>query len=91
MPVYRADLGIALSLRLACEDIKAYYLESVNAQPGRRAAQEAQAWFWRETVAGRMLVRLRGVCLASEDAAIRQFGAGNVVPRAVLHTLGERH
>lgn len=90
-PVYRADLSPALSLRLACEDIKAYYLESVNAQPGRRAAQEVQAWFWRDTMAGHMLVRLREVCLASRDTAVKQFGAGNLVPRAVLHTLGAGH
>lgn len=90
-PVYRADLARALSLRLACEDIKAYYLEAVNAQPGRRAAQEAHAWFWRDTVAGRMLMRLRATCLASEDAAVKQFGAGNLVPRAMLHALGAGH
>jgi hypothetical protein len=90
-PVYRDDLARGLSLRLACEDIKAYYLEAVNAQPGRRAAREAQAWFWRETVAGRMLLRLREACAASADASVKQFGLGNLVPRAVLHGLGAGH
>ncbi len=91
VPVYRADLTRGLSRRLACEDIKGYYLESVDAQPGRRAAQEAQAWFWRDTVAGRMFIQLRDVCLASDDATVKQFGLGNLVPRAVLHTTTPEH
>ena len=90
-PLYRAELARGLSLRLACEDIKAYYLESVNEQPGRRAAQQAQAWFWNETVAGRTFIRLRETCLASTDESVKQFGLGNLVPRAVLHALQSKH
>ncbi len=86
-PLYRAELARGLSLRLACEDIKAYYLEAVNEQPGRRAAQQAQAWFWNETVAGRTFIRLREVCLNSADESVKQFGLGNLVPRAVLQAL----
>ena len=83
-PLYRADRARGLSLRLACEDIKAYYLEAVNSQPDHKAAQQAQAWFWRETVAGRLFVKLRTVCLASADESVKQFGLGNLVPRAIL-------
>ena len=90
-PLYRAELARGLSLRLACEDIKAYYLESVNEQPGQRAAQQAQAWFWNETVAGRSFIRLRETCLASTDESVKQFGLGNLVPRAVLHALQSKH
>ncbi len=86
-PVYRTDLARGLSLRLACEDLKAYYLESVTAQPGRRAAQQVQAWFWHETVAGHTFIKLRDVCLASADETVKQFGLGNLVPRAILHAL----
>jgi hypothetical protein len=83
-PLYRAELTRGLSLRLACEDIKAYYLEAVNAQPGQQAAQQAHAWFWRDTVAGRVFIKLRTVCLASTDETVKQFGLGNLVPRAIL-------
>ena len=83
-PVYRAGLARGLSLRLACEDIKAYYLEAVNAQPGQRAAREAHAWFWRDTVAGRTFLKLRETGLASADATVKQFALGNLVPRAIL-------
>jgi hypothetical protein len=83
--LYRDDIARGLSLRLACEDLKAYYLEAVSAQPGDQAAQQAHAWFWRDTVAGRVLVKLRDVCLASADETVKQFGLGNLVPRAILH------
>ena len=84
-PLYRTELARGLSLRLACEDLKAYYLEAVSAQPGQRAARQAQDWFWRETVAGRVFRQLHGVCLASADETVKQFGLGNLVPRAMLH------
>jgi hypothetical protein len=83
-PPYRDHLARGLSLRLACEDLKAYYLEAVHAQPGQHAAQQAHAWFWRDTVAGRVFVKLREVCLASADETVKQFGLGNLVPRAIL-------
>jgi hypothetical protein len=86
-PSYRSALARGLALRLACEDLKAYYLESVSAQPGERTAQDAHEWFWRETAAGRMLLKLREVGLASEDVSVKGFASNNLVPRAILHTV----
>jgi hypothetical protein len=85
LPPYRETITRGLALRLACEDLKAYYLEAVNAQPGQHAAQQAQAWFWRDTVAGSVFIKLREVCLTSADETVKQFGLGNLVPRAILH------
>lgn len=85
---YRADLACGLALRLACEDIKAFYLEAVGAQPGQSAAHQAHEWFWRETVAGRVFLSLRKVCLGHADASVHGFGSNNLVPRAILHTPG---
>lgn len=87
LPPYRADLTRGLALRLACEDLKSFYLEAVSAQPGQRVAQQAQEWFWHETVAARCLLKLRESCLASADESVRQFAANNLIPRAVLHAL----
>jgi hypothetical protein len=87
---YRGDLSPGLALRLACEDLKAYYLEAVSAQPGALAAAQAHEWFWRQTVAGRLLLGLRAVCVASTDPTLQAFGANNLVPRAILHTLDVR-
>ena len=83
IPGYREDLTPVGALRLACHDLKAYYFEAAAAQPGARAALEAEQWFWRETVAGRVFLKLREVCMAAEDKALRHFGARNVVPMAI--------
>jgi hypothetical protein len=89
LPAYRAEFAMGLALRLACEDLKAYYLEAVSAQPGALAAAQAHTWFWRETAAGRTLRKLRAACLASGDPTVRAFGGNNLVPRAILHTLDQ--
>ena len=83
IPAYREDLTRVGALRLACHDLKAYYFEAAAAQPGARAAKEAEQWFWRETVIGQVFFKLRLVCLSLEDKALRNFGAKNVVPLAI--------
>ncbi len=77
------------ALRLVCHDLKAYYLEAAAAQPGARAAMEAEQWFWRETVIGQMFFKLREACMATEDKALRHFGAKNVVPMAISARLDD--
>lgn len=83
IPAYRSELTPVLALRLVYQDLKAYYLEAVAAQPGARAALEAQHWFWHDTVAGQVLFKLRDVCLASKDESVKRFGARSLVPMAI--------
>lgn len=84
-PVAGSSVGDAL--KLATEDLKAYYTEAATAQPGRRSAtaEEVNDWLWGETVAGRMLLALKPVCLASADALVRLIAMHAMVPRAQLH------
>ncbi len=89
IPGYRDDLTRAGALRLACHDLKAYYFEAAAAQPGARAAREAEQWFWRETVIGQVFLKLREACLSSTDKAVLHFGARNVVPTAISATLDD--
>lgn len=77
-PSYRADLELLPALRLACHDIRAYYLESVAVQPGAKAAAEAETWFWLQTSAGKTMFKLRETCLNSQNKSLQTFG-----PRAV--------
>ncbi len=83
LPGYRGDLTPVGALRLVCHDLKAYYLGAAAAQPGARAAMEAEQWFWRETVLGQVLFKLREACVASDNKALRHFGAKNVVPMTI--------
>lgn len=62
------------SLRWWASDLKAFYLEAVTAQPGEVEAQQLEYWFWRETAAGDMLLRLRQQCLEHEAEQIREIG-----------------
>ncbi len=83
IPSFRGDVAVVPAMRLACHDLKEFYLRAAAAQPGARAAAEAQAWFWRATVAGKMLFALRDKCRASDDEALRRLGANGIVPRAI--------
>lgn len=75
------ELGTpALSLRMLCDDIKALYGEAAQAEGPAPSAHQIDAWFWRETVAGRLLVALRTVAIASEDNALKTVGGRFFVP-----------
>ncbi|MFM9970288.1 MAG: hypothetical protein ACKVQK_18005 [Burkholderiales bacterium] len=78
---YRQDLDILPALRLVCHDIRAYYLESVAAQPGAKAAAEAEEWFWLKTAAGKTMFKLRDTCNASRNEALQRFGLRAVPTR----------
>ena len=81
------------TLRLAAEDVKAYYLESVAAQPGRAATpRELADWFWGRTIAGEILRALKTIALKSEDQEMRLLGSLLLLPRtqALGETTGPR-
>lgn len=87
----RADLQPGETLKLACEDLRAFYFESATMQPGRRAlsASALTDWFWNETAAGKAFWSLRDVCLASEDKMMRAMGRYILVPRSQLRDVGD--
>ncbi|MGD9142500.1 MAG: hypothetical protein PVG61_01495 [Dehalococcoidia bacterium] len=78
----RDDVPIPNTLKLAIEDLKAYYVEGITAQPGQENAssQVLQDWFWDETVAGKVLLELKKVCEASEDRMMSFIGGHFIVP-----------
>lgn len=70
-------------LRLASEDLKAYYMESAVARTGATDTGAVTAWFWTRTAAGRIIQDVRSKCLSSNDAAIRDAGSYMFVPEYV--------
>ncbi len=72
-------------LRLVCHDIRAYYTESVAAQPGKREAKEIQEWFWEMTKASKVMMLLRDACVDSNDPALNRFGERGVVPSFIAN------
>ncbi len=61
----------ALSLRYLADDLKAFCMEAVQAAGPAASSRQINAWFWSATVAGRMLVALRAVAMASDQKGLQ--------------------
>ena len=78
-------VSLAMALKMATEDLKAYYNESVTGQPGRPTdVVSLEEWFWAETAAARALNEVRKRCRAREGALFQQLGHVWLVPRRQL-------
>jgi len=84
-PSPRPELPAGEALKLASEDLKAYYFESAIAQPGEATSRQLADWFWGETVAGRLLFDLQQVCLQSSDPLLKMIGTLLLIPRSQEH------
>jgi hypothetical protein len=85
-PELLQDPALADQLRLACEDIKAYYFEAISSQPGQPTdGKSLAAWFWRDTAAALMINRAREICLAESSGKMRLLGKLLLIPRNQLH------
>ncbi|HJN17704.1 MAG TPA: hypothetical protein QGH10_19550 [Armatimonadota bacterium] len=70
------------NLKLAVEDLRAYYLEAVTSQPGEHPPTAVNDWFWGETQAGALLVRLARTLSGDADPRVRGLARGALVPRS---------
>jgi hypothetical protein len=76
------ELSLATILRLAVQDLKAYYFEAATARPGSSfpTSGEFNRWFWQETAAARILRAVKDRCLKEEDGSLRMAGALLLIP-----------
>ncbi|MEQ8661521.1 MAG: hypothetical protein RLW62_11930 [Gammaproteobacteria bacterium] len=79
-----AALQPADAIRLAAEDLKAFYFEAAAAQPGAASSARLTAWFWHETHAGGVLRTLKERFAASADPDLVLLGQLLLVPRVAL-------
>jgi hypothetical protein len=88
----RKDLALSYMVKFAAEDLKAYYIEAITAQPGQEGAsgQKLQDWFWDETKAGEVLLELKQVCEASPDKLMNTIGHHFMVPPKVARRQGKQ-
>jgi hypothetical protein len=70
----------ALALRFLADDIKALYGEAVQADGPPPSARQIDSWFWRQTMAGKLLIVLRGVAMQSTNNALKTVGGRFFVP-----------
>jgi hypothetical protein len=80
--IRKAELSLATALRLAAQDLKAFYFEAVTARPSSAspASREFNRWFWQETAASRILKAAKERCLNEADKSLRKTGAVLLVP-----------
>lgn len=73
----------AAMLKLAVEDLRAFYFEAAAGQPQGDAIGSKQLadWFWSETSAAKLLLALRDRLIADDDPALQMLGHNSVVPR----------
>lgn len=80
---FRAGLPDGAALKLACDELKAYYYEAKSVQPGRHGSPAIQRWFWHDTAAGQVFLTLRTTAAQSSDPSLKPLAAQSLVPRAV--------
>lgn len=80
---YDPSMSAAEALKRACDDLKAFYVAAASAQPGNAGAAALEQWFWRETAAGELFLKLSQACRASADASLRTLGEKMLVPRVI--------
>ncbi|MFT5509948.1 MAG: hypothetical protein ACI89J_003039 [Hyphomicrobiaceae bacterium] len=73
----------AAMLKLAVEDLKAFYFEAAAGQPqgDEIGSKQLADWFWEETSAAKLFLALRERLIPNDDPALRLFGHNSVVPR----------
>ena len=80
----RNDLSALDVLKLAVEDLKAYYYEAISAQPGQQntASTMLTDWFWHETTASRVMFTLRERGKQRADTSWQLFIKLLLIPHA---------
>jgi len=78
--------SLADSLRMVSEDIKAFYLEGLLAQPGQPTDSTILAdWFWGETYAALVINEVRKISLTQDSDMMKLLGKLLLVPRNQMH------
>lgn len=80
LPTVPAHGTPALALRFLCDDVKAMHGEAAQAHGPAPSSRQIDAWFWRQTLAGRLLIALRAAALQSGNNALKTVGGRFFVP-----------
>ena len=77
---------LADHLRLAAEDLKAFYFEALSAQPDQPTdARTLSDWFWGTTYGAAVINEVRKRCLEYDTKEMRLAGSLLLVPRNQMH------
>ena len=76
--------SIGRALKLVSDDLKFFYFQAAMARPGNISDIELNNWFYGETLSGKLLIRIRKICLRHDNKSLQIIGATNFVPNAML-------
>jgi hypothetical protein len=88
LPGRDPSVGPVQALRWAVDDLKAYYLEAMSADPAIPPSRQMQSWFWDKTLLAQAIIGLRRQLLASDDKRSQAVGRMNLVPGGQVQRLG---
>jgi len=86
-PQVPTELPLIEWVRLGCDDLRTWYLEAAQAQPGRARSSQLQDWFWRQTALSRLIAGAAMYFAGSDDGSHRFFGRRAMVPRVYMREL----
>lgn len=68
-------------LRLGCDDLRTWYMEAAQGQPGRGSPSALREWFWTDTGAARLIGAAAGTLLSHPVGLVRVLARRALVPR----------
>ena len=71
-------------LKLATDDLNAFYLEAALQQPGATEIGAIEDWYWNETAAGELVRKVAIHCQKSLDPRLRQTAKLLMVPQRIV-------
>ena len=77
------NLPASTALKLATDELKAFYSEAKAIQPGTHTPESIQQWFWFETTAGEVFMALRERLAQVGDPSFKALATLVLVPRQV--------
>lgn len=78
----RKDIPLEMTLKLAVDDLKAFYFEAVSSQPGQESptGKAIVDWFWNDTIAAKVLYAVKNSCINCDVAGLRMVGKFFLIP-----------
>ena len=80
------DVDLSVTLKMAVEDLKGYYVEGLTAQAGQEnlSSKALKSWFWNDTNAGKVLLKLVETCSTSGNEKLKMTGSYLIAPMDIM-------
>ena len=81
-----SEVSSGTALKMALEDLKAYYFEAITIQPGRPTDSSTLAdWFWSQTAAAKVISKIRKFCAESSNDSLKRTSNLLIHSQDALH------